>query len=122
MKYLLPLLFLPLFAQSQTITFHEGAGLNPRHIESLGPDSGWVEVWVEVWVGPMAMAGEVVKIVFPDPKEIDNIVVWSKSDREVNQHTFIPIISGNAAFLSTTKGAELGRWINFSYSVKRKKA
>lgn len=118
MKYLLPLLLLPFFAQSQTITFHEGAGLNPRHIESLGPDSGWVELWV----GPMAMEGEVVRIVFPDPKEIDSIVVWSKSDREANTHTFIPIISGNAAFLSTTKGAELGRWINFSYSVKRKKA
>lgn len=66
MKYLLPLLFLPLFAQAQTITFHEGAGLNPRHIESLGPDSGWVEVWV----GPMATSGCVFDIKLESPSEM----------------------------------------------------
>ena len=62
-------LLLSLQCAAQSLTFHEGAGTNPKHLESLGRESGWVEVWV----GPMAFDGQVLKIYFDYWKEIESV-------------------------------------------------
>ncbi len=118
MTYLLPLLFLPLFAQAQTISFHEGAGLNPRHIESLGPDYGWVELWV----GPMAIDGQVLKIVVERWDEVEKIEVRSFFVK-YSQGAINPTSIEKQQWIGfQVRGVEQGDFIRFEYTVKRKKA
>lgn len=122
MKNLLPLLFLPIFTTAQTITFHEGAGLNPRHIESLGPDSGWVELWV----GPMAMESQFFKVWFSKAEweSIESIKVVMKSDDGFQSAIIYPNAKSNTTWfgaLSRQKN-KAGTWIRQEYKIKYKKA
>ena len=122
MKLTLLLSILPLFALAQRVEFFGGAGLNPWHIESIGADSGWVQVTV----GPMATEGQVFKIHFPQWESIDTVhmVVFDGKQRIVATLTVKKANRpendwvGYICFPATNPGET----IFFRYTVKRKRA
>jgi hypothetical protein len=116
------LLLIPFFTSAQRVEFFGGAGLNPWHIESIGADSGWVQVTV----GPMAAEGEVLKVHIPQWESIDTVnmvafagkqsivaTLWVKKANGPENDWF-----GYRCFPATNPGET----IFFRYTVKRKRA
>jgi len=111
-------LLLPISALCQSIEFFEGAGINPRHFESIGKDEGWVE-W---WAGPMAIQnGQVFKITLPEWEYIDTLFVFVyNSEGVINKGVITPKKNANGR---NWFGIERGSpWGVVRYKVKRKKA
>lgn len=105
---------------AQCVTFHEGAGINPRHIESIGRDSGWVEYWA----GPMAISGQVIKINFENWSEIENIFIECACDNGTIVADVIPNADSKNYWvgIQNTKAVQVGQSCRVSYIVKYKKA
>ena len=120
MKLIPILFFLPLIASAQTLTFHEGAGINPKHIESLGYDSGWVDVWV----GPMAKDGDIIRIHLEDWGQIERIDIVLYGMGNVQHGYFNPKSTKpeHGWFGCNGLARSAGHWIRIEYKAKRKKA
>ena len=122
MKTIILLLFAATaFAQSPKLTLCSGAGTNPRHIESLGAGTGWVEIWV----GPMATGEQVLKIYPEHWGDIETISVLLYGLGKP-QHTEY-IITHDAQktdcwFGITAAPKNIGTWIRIEYAIKYRKA
>ena len=107
-------------AQSVKLTFHEGAGIDPFHIESIGQTEGFVEIWI----GKMAVPGQVFKIQFDYWDKIDVVDIYLFTE------------DGTKRFLASSYGYSSKSWIGLHdkyarpngyyqkiyYKVKLKKA
>lgn len=122
MKILLFLL-LPFLAQAQKLTFLEGAGISPVHIESLGIESGWVEVWI----GPMAQNGQIFYIDIGYWDQIESIdivqITWVDtkkarvfSRKEDSHKRTVASLGAISSF-----GGKRGTWIRWEYKVNFKR-
>jgi len=113
-------LLLSLQCASQTLTFHEGAGTNPKHFESIGRESGWVEVWI----GQMPKNGPILRVWFPYWDEIESIELsltdWHGNKRSIGFPK--PTIKNGWYGCLANNSNMAGDWIRWEYKIKLKKA
>jgi hypothetical protein len=114
------LLFLPFATYCQTVTFHDGAGINPFHIERLGPESGFVQLWV----GPMAKKGEILKVWFDNWEQIDKIEItlidWDGAHRSVGYPKNRKNENWYGCYANIPN--KIGDYIRWEYKITLKKA
>lgn len=104
----------------EILTFHSGAGTNPKHIESIGPESGWVEFTI----GAMSTPGQIMTLDFKNWQEIESVYVEYLHSNGSEIVSIKPLVGPKAQFVGIKHQKRLmaGIYGRFSYTVKLKRA